>query len=92
MNYAKENFSITAKEFDRSNFRVNEITNENVKRLLIGDGESFLTMIDDSDRGEKVKKARISFENIYNVYIATKSASFPNKNKHRTPKRAVFIG
>lgn len=46
------------------NLSQNEITNENVKRLLIGDGESFLTMIDDSDRGEKVKKARSEYVNV----------------------------
>ena len=39
MTYAKENFSITAKEFDRSNFRVNEITNENIEKYFSLDGK-----------------------------------------------------
>ena len=39
LTYAKENFSITAKEFDRSNFRVNEITNENIEKYFSLDGK-----------------------------------------------------
>lgn len=39
LTYAKENFSITAKEFDRSNFRVNWITNENIEKYFSLDGK-----------------------------------------------------
>lgn len=39
LTYAKENFSITAKEFDRSKFKVNEITNENIEQYFSLDGK-----------------------------------------------------
>ena len=39
LTYAKENFSITAKEFDRSNFRANWITNENIEKYFSLDGK-----------------------------------------------------
>lgn len=39
LTYAKENFSITAKNFDRSKFKVNEITNENIEQYFSLDGK-----------------------------------------------------